>query len=164
MSRLKLVAAGCKPKDVIFELSENLLQQYAGKNLIDKYDVYQHLMNYWAAVMQDDCYLIAADGWKAETCSIRVKNKQKKIVDKGWTCDLVPKDLVINRFFLKEKEAIEALEAENETIAGQITELEEEHSGEEGFFAELDKVNKGNVQNRLKEIKGDVDAKEEIKV
>jgi len=71
---------------------------------------------------------------------------------------------VINRFFLKEKKAIEALEAENETIAGQITELEEEHSGEEGFFAELDKVNKGNVQNRLKEIKGDADAKEEIKV
>jgi type I restriction enzyme M protein len=86
------------------------------------------------------------------------------MVDKGWTCDLVPKDLVINRFFLKEKKAIEALEAENETIAGQITELEEEYSGEEGFFAELDKVNKGNVQNRLKEIKGDADAKEETKV
>jgi type I restriction enzyme M protein len=161
---LKNLNAGCKPKDVIFELSENLLQQYAGKNLIDKYDVYQHLMNYWAEVMQDDCYLIAADGWKAETYRILVENKQKKMVDKGWTCDLVPKDLVINRFFLKEKEAIEALEAENETIAGQITELEEEHSGEEGFFAELDKVNKGNVQNRLKEIKGDADAKEEIKV
>ena len=160
---LKNLNAGCKPKDVILELSENLLQQYAGKNLIDKYDVYQHLMNYWAEVMQDDCYLIAADGWKAETYRILVENKQKKMVDKGWTCDLVPKDLVINRFFLKEKEAIEALEAGNETIAGQITELEEEHSGEEGCFAELDKVNKGNVQNRLKEIKGDADAKEEIK-
>ncbi len=161
---LKNLNAGCKPKDVIFELSENLLQQYAGKNLINKYDVYQHLMNYWAEVMQDDCYLIAADGWNAETYRIRVKNKQKKTVDKGWTCDLVPKDLVINCFFLKEKEAIETLEAEDETIAGQITELEEEHSGEEGFFAELDKVNKGHVQNRLKEIKGDADAKEEIKV
>jgi type I restriction enzyme M protein len=161
---LKNLNSGCKPKGVILELSENLLQQYAGKNLIDKYDVYQHLMNYWAEVMQDDCYLIAADGLKAETYRILVENKQKKMVDKGWTCDLVPKDLVINRFFLKEKQAIEALEAEKETIAGQITELEEEHSGEEGFFAELDKVNKGNVQNRLKEIKGDADAKEEIKV
>jgi len=160
---LKNLNAGCKPKDVIFELSENLLQQYAGKNLIDKYDVYQHLMNYWADVMQDGCYLIAADGWKAETYRILVENKQKKMVDKGWTCDLVPKDLVINRFFLKEKEAIEALEADKATIAGQIAELEEEHSGEEGCFAELDKVNKGNVQNRLREIKGDADAKEEIK-
>ena len=161
---LKELKAGLHPKDVIFELSENLLAHYTGKSLISKYDVYQHLMDYWAEVMQDDCYIVAADGWKAETYRILVENKQKKMVDKGWTCDLVPKELVINRFFLKDKQAIETLEAEGETIAGQLTELEEEHSGEEGFFAELDKVNKANVQNRLKEIKGDADAKEEIKV
>ncbi|MBI4698410.1 MAG: N-6 DNA methylase [Nitrospirae bacterium] len=161
---LKALEAGLHPKEVIFELSESLLAQYTGKNLIDNYDVYQHLMDYWAEVMQDDCYIVAADGWKAETYRILVENKQKKMVDKGWTCDLVPKELVINRFFLKDKQAIDALEAENETIAGQLTELEEEHSGEEGYFAELDKVNKGNVQARLKEIKGDADAKEEIKV
>ena len=35
--------------------------------LLDAYDVYQHLMDYWAETMQDDAYLIAADGWKAET-------------------------------------------------------------------------------------------------
>jgi type I restriction enzyme M protein len=161
---LKALEARLHPKEVIFELSESLLAQYTGKNLIDNYDVYQHLMDYWAEVMQDDCYIVAADGWKAETYRILVENKQKKVLDKGWTCDLVPKDLVINRFFRKEKQAIETLEAEGETIAGQLTELEEEHSGEEGFFAELDKVNKANVQNRLKEIKGDADAKEEIKV
>jgi type I restriction enzyme M protein len=161
---LKGLQTGLKPKQVILDLSENLLALYTGKNLIDKYDVYQHLMNYWAEVMQDDCYIVAADGWKAETYRIEVENKQKKKVDKGWTCDLVPKELVINRFFLKEKKKIEALEAEGETIAGQLTELEEEHSGEEDFFAELDKVNKGNVLARLKEIKDDADAKEEIKV
>jgi len=32
------------------------------KPLIDHYDVYQHLMDYWAQTMQDDAYLIAADG------------------------------------------------------------------------------------------------------
>lgn len=85
-------------------------------------------------------------------------------MDKGWDCDLIPKELVINRYFYNEKEAVEALEAEKETIAGQLAELEEEHSGEEGCFAELEKVNKSNVQARLKEIKGDKDAKEEIKV
>lgn len=114
--------------------------------------------------MQDDCYLISSDGWKAETYRILVENKQKKMVDKGWTCDLVPKELVINRYFLKEKRAIEALEAEGETFAGQLTELEEEHGGDEGYFAELDRVNKGNVQVRLKEILGDKEAIEEIKV
>jgi type I restriction enzyme M protein len=153
---------GLKPKELIFELSENLLKQYTNKSLIDKYDVYQHVMNYWAETMQDDCYIIAADGWKAETYRILVENKQKKMVDKSWTCDLVPKSLMIDRFFLTEKQAIEELEAEKENIASQLTELEEEHSGEDGCFAEMDKVNKGTVQNRLKEIKDDPDAEEGI--
>lgn len=161
---LKELQAGLKPKEVIFKMSENLLAHYADKSLISKYDVYQHLMDYWAEVMQDDCYLISADGWKAETYRILVENKQKKMVDKGWTCDLVPKELVINRFFLKEKQVIEAMEADSETFAGQLTELEEEHGSEEGYFAELDKVNKGNVQARLKEIQGDKEAKGEMKV
>ena len=155
---------GLKPNEVIVELSENLLAHYTDKSLISKYDVYQHLMDYWAKEMQDDCYLITADGWKAETYRILVENKQKKMVDKGWTCDLVPKELVINSFFLKEKQAIEVLEAESEIFAGQLTELEEEHGGDEGYFAELDKVNKGNVQARLKEIQRDQEAKEEINV
>jgi hypothetical protein len=48
-------------------LPEDLLAHYAGKPLIDKYDVYQHLMDYWTEIMPDDCYLIVADSWKAET-------------------------------------------------------------------------------------------------
>jgi hypothetical protein len=33
------------------------------------------------------------------------------------------------------------------------TELEEEHSGEDGAFAELEKINKGEVARRLKELR-----------
>ncbi len=161
---LKNLQVGLKPKEVIFELSEKLLKQYSGKDLINRYDVYQHLMNYWTETMQDDCYIIAADGWKAETCRILVENKQKKMVDKGWTCDLVPKSLVVDRFFLAEKQAIEKLEAEKENIAAQLTELEEEHSGEDGFFAEMDRVNKGAVQSRLKEIKDEADSQDKRKL
>ena len=43
---------GCKPKDVIWEISEDLLSKYSNIQLIDKYDIYQHLMNYWSEVMQ----------------------------------------------------------------------------------------------------------------
>jgi len=42
--------------------------------------------------------------------------------------------------------------------------LEEEHGGDDGTFSELDKVNKANVAIRLKEIKGDNEAKEEAAV
>ena len=59
---LKGMQKGCHPKTVIHELSEGLLAHYADQPLIDAYDVYQHLMDYWAATMQDDCYLTAADG------------------------------------------------------------------------------------------------------
>ena len=50
------------------------------------------------------------------------------------------------------------------SITSQLTELEEEHSGEDGAFAELDKINKGEVAKRLKGIKGDRDSAEEAKV
>ncbi len=159
---LKGLQAGCRPKETIAALSEDLLAHYTDKALIDKYDVYQHLMDYWAETMQDDCYLIAADGWKAETIRVLVKNNKGKEVDKGWTCDLVPKALVVARYFPAEQEAINKLQVELESTAAQRTELEEEHGGEEGAFSEMDKVNKANVIDRLKEISTDKEAKEEI--
>jgi type I restriction enzyme M protein len=158
---LRGLQAGCHPKQVIADLSEELLAHYSGKPLIDKYDVYQHLMDYWAETMQDDCYLIAVDGWKAETYRVLIKNNKGKEVDKGWTCDFVPKALIVARYLSAEQEAIAKLEAELESITAQMTEMEEEHGGEEGAFSELDKVNKANVTARLKEIKGDKEAKEE---
>ena len=51
---LKALKAGFHPKELIVTLSESLLAHYADKPLIDAYDVYQHLMDYWAATMQDD--------------------------------------------------------------------------------------------------------------
>ena len=158
---LKGLQAGCHPKNVISLLAEELLAHYTGKPLIDKYDVYQHLMDYWSTVMQDDCYLIAADGWKAETYRVIEKDKKGKEKDKGWTCDLVPKPLIVDRFFAAQQSAIREQEAMLESVAAHMTEMEEEHGGEEGAFSELDKVNKANVTARLKDIKGDKDAREE---
>jgi len=158
---LKGLQADCHPKTVIVKLAEDLLAHYTTKPLIDNYDVYQHLMDYWAATMQDDCYLIAEGGWQAETYRVIETNKKGKEVDKGWICDLVPKQLVIDRYFVAQQEAIRELEATLEGMTAQMAELEEEHGGEEGAFAELDKVNKANVAARLKEIKGDQEAKEE---
>jgi type I restriction enzyme M protein len=161
---LKSLQAGCHPKNVISLLAEELLAHYTDKPLIDKYDVYQHLMDYWSTTMQDDCYLIAADGWKAETYRVIEKDKKGKEKDKGWTCDLVPKPLIVDRYFAAQQAAIREQEATLESVAAQMTEMEEEHGGEEGAFSELDKVNKANVTARLKEIKSDNDAKEEADV
>ena len=149
---LKQLTAGIKPKQIVHNVSEAILTSYTNKALMNKYDVYQHVMNYWNETMQDDTYIIAVDGWKAEPFRILVKNKKGVETDKGWDCDLVPKGLVIDRYFMPEKTALQKLEADKETLAATQTELEEEHDTEEGIFSDFDKINKGTIQKRLKAI------------
>jgi len=117
------------PKTLIALLSEDLLQTFSGVRLIDKYDVYQHLMSYWSDVMQDDVYLITADGWQAGN-------------DAG--NGLIPAALIVARYFAQELEAIEQLEAARDAITRQLEELDEEHGGEEGLLAEA-KNDKGKL-------------------
>ena len=161
---LRKLKRDCLPKEVIHELSENLLAHAEGQPLVDPYAVYQHLMDYWAETMQDDCYLIAADGWVARTTRILEIDKKGKTRDRGWTCDLVPKPLIVARYFAKEQAVIDTQQAALEATTASLAELEEEHSGEEGFLGALDKIAKAEVNARLKETKGDNDAKEETAV
>jgi len=152
-----------KPKVVIHDLSEGILQSFADINLVDKYDVYQHLMTYWIETMQDDAYQIAADGWKAELSPVIGKKNE-------WGSDLLPKQLVIDRYFAAEQNAIEQLEADRDAKSLRMEEMEEEHCCEDGLLEEVKtdkgKISKGNVQKRTKEIKGavDTDAAEELGV
>ncbi len=155
---LKELKKDFKPRQVIGVISEDILTTYAGKDLIDKYDIYQHLMTFWNDTMQDDCYLIADSGWKPELYNVN-KGKKEVILDS----DLVPKTLVIDRYYKAEKEAIERLEAEKETLTSEIDELTEEYSIEGGYFSTLDKVNKAAVAKRLKEIKGNKKTTDEVK-
>ncbi|HET9117910.1 MAG TPA: class I SAM-dependent DNA methyltransferase, partial [Pseudonocardiaceae bacterium] len=120
------------PKALIAALAEELLAAFHSAPLLDAYDVYQHLMDYWAETMQDDAYLIAADGWVAKPARIVETDKKGKRKDKGWACDLVPKPLIVARYFAKEQVALDAKLAELEATTASLTELEEEHGGEEG--------------------------------
>jgi type I restriction enzyme M protein len=60
--RLKGIAIEDKPKELITILSEDLLARFAKADLLDKYDIYQLLMDYWAETMQDDVYVLVQDG------------------------------------------------------------------------------------------------------
>jgi type I restriction enzyme M protein len=76
----------------------------------------------------------------------------------------VPKQLVVARFFPSEQEAIASLEMQLGTIKTQLAELEEEHSGEDGCLGALDKINKTEVSARLRKIKDDPEAQDEITI
>ncbi len=130
-----------KPKLLIKSLSESLLNEFKTAKLINPYDVYQHLMNYWNETMQDDAYLIAADGWKAETKRIieeikTGKNKGEK-KDKGWICDLIPKEFIVGRYFKTEHDAILSKQAELDQINGDLELLVEENSGDDGILKDV---------------------------
>lgn len=164
VARLKSLTPGFHPKDLIKDLSEELLAHYIDNALMDPYAVYQHLMDYWAEVMQDDCYLIAVDGWKAETQRVIETNKKTgKTKDKGWICDLIPKEYVVSRFFSKEQDEIDSLTSLLDSAASRILELEEEH-GIEGGALDLDAVNRAAVSVRLKEIANDKEARDDAAV
>jgi type I restriction enzyme M protein len=143
---LKGIEVSSKPKELIAALSENLLQTFADIKLIDKYNIYQHLMSYWTTTMQDDVYMIVVDGWKANR-------------------DLLPSELVIKRYFSEDQESIQLLEAEKANITQQMAEVDEEHGGEGGYLEEA-KNDKGNiikskVRTQLREINLDPEANEE---
>ncbi len=152
---LRGLEAGFQPKSLVASLSENLLNHYSGKGLVDAYAIYQHLMDYVDETMQDDLYLIAADGWQAETYRVIEKDKKGKEKDKGWRCDLLPKPFLVKAYFGEDAAAIDDLRAALESASARKGELEEEQGGEEGAFAELEKVNKGNMVKRVKVLRAE---------
>ncbi|MHB1058560.1 MAG: type I restriction-modification system subunit M [Rhodanobacter sp.] len=156
--RLKALKPGFQPKALIAATAERLLGHYRNRALVDPYAVYQHLMDYWAHTLQDDAYLVATDGWKAEPYRIIEKDKKSKEKDKGWACDLVPKALIVARYYAAEQAAIDQLAAEFDAVDAQLNELQEEHGGEDAAFSGYDKINAKAVKERMDEISHDIPA------
>jgi type I restriction enzyme M protein len=154
------------PKKFIHHISEQLLQAYHGKALVNQYDIYQHLLDYWNETMKDDVYLIVEDGWVAKTKRVIEKNQKGKEVDKGWTCDLIPKELVINTYLSAEQQAIQDMEAKLESIQAEMVQYEEEHAGDEGMLSDAtnDKgsITKTTLTKFLKDNKNNADEKEAV--
>ncbi|HEY9277098.1 MAG TPA: N-6 DNA methylase [Methylotenera sp.] len=147
---LKGFAQNSHPKQLIEVLSEDLLSRFKTTPLVNAYDVYQHLMDYWAETMQDDCYLIADANWQAGAQPreiLQVKNKDGKLAwpeahdyKKGkrrFKSDLVPAPILINRFFVAERDAIESLVIQLADTEQKLLEMMEEHSVEEGLLYDL---------------------------
>jgi type I restriction enzyme M protein len=155
---------GGHPKALIETIAEALLASFKPASLLDAYDIYQHLMDYWAETMQDDAYLIAADGWVAKPARIVETDKKGKSKDRGWACDLIPKPLLVARYFASEQAAIEAKQAELEAAAASQAELEEEHSGDDAPFSGYDSITAAAVKERIREIGKDPDYADELKV
>ena len=87
---------------------------------------------------------MAADGWKAETTRISVTNKKGNVVDKGWFCDLVPRQFVVDRHFPTEQAFVHQLESALAALESELVALQEEHSAEGGSLQDVE--TKGDAQ------------------
>ncbi len=164
--KLKAFDKNGRPKVLIETIAEDLLAEFRKAPLLDAYDVYQHLMDYWAETMQDDCYLVAADGWReAAQPRLIVEDKNKKtktrpdfvLGKRKYQAALIPPSLIVRRWFAEEQAAIEKLEADVAALEQQIDEMAEEQGGEEGLLSEAvnekGKITKAGVLARLIELK-----------
>ena len=105
--RLLGIDVGTAPRNIVETLSEDLLTRFRDLRLLDRYDVYQKLMDYWEEVMQDDVYLIATDGW-VEAAKPRevIQDRQMKetpdlVIKKNkYKMDLIPPSLIVARYFV----------------------------------------------------------------
>jgi len=172
--RLKDLKVNDLPRQVIHVLSEDLFVRFAHLPLLGRYDVYQRLMDYWAETMQDDVYLIAADGW-VEAAKPRgiIEDKERKIKEapdlilghKKYKMDLVPPALIVARYFTREQAAIEVLQTAHETAVRELEEFVEEHTGQQELLEDASndkgKVTKGGVKDRLKAIEGEPESDDE---
>jgi type I restriction enzyme M protein len=169
------------PKALIEIISEDLLAAFRKAPLLDAYDIYQHLMDYWGETMQDDAYLIAAEGWVEGAQPreiVRVKDKHNKLIwpephdylkgKRRFKSDLVPASILVTRYFAADRDAIGALDNRLAALEQQLDEMREENSGEDGLLAEViegegdkQKIAAKAVKARLKEIGKDSDYEEE---
>ncbi len=153
---------GFNPKTLIESVCSKVLKEFEKIEILDKYGVYQLFKDYYNEVLQDDWFLISLNGF-ISTKELRklnpLKDKNKKanyleepdfVIQKTYyKSDLIPKNLIKQRFFEKETKELEELENALNEKEALLDEFIEEHSNEEGLFYEL-KINESVLKKELK--------------
>lgn len=154
---MESVKEECEPKLLIERWSRKLLDAAkADLRLVDPYNVYEILMNYWTEAMQDDCYLVSRDGWQ-----VSLRETKKKSTFEDLECDLLPVKVVVRKFYAKEADEIASKCAALEEVNAALESIPEENPDafDEGLYEMLEKVNEANVKKAVvAQKKGTVDA------
>jgi len=164
------ITADTNPKVLIRNISGKILAAYNDSRLLDKYDVYDSLLNYWNEKLQDDVYAIKVSGYEAgreidyEYAKKKTKDENGETVSvddtskvKSFDGALIPRTIVEQTYFADECAAITALEEQCGIIESELDEIREEESGDEGLLLEVlnengDSIPKANLTKRIKEL------------
>ncbi|GAA9463794.1 type I restriction-modification system subunit M [Helicobacter pylori] len=153
---------GFNPKTLIESVCSKVLKEFEKGEILDKYGVYQLFKDYYNEVLQDDWFLLSSNGFLSakelrELTPLKDKNKKANYLEEPdfviqktyYKSDLIPKNLIKQRFFEQEAKELEELENALNEKEANFEEFIEEHSNEEGLFYEL-KINESVLKKELK--------------
>ena len=170
-NELNSLVQGFAPKTLIEQLGNSLLYILGvDKSLVDAYDVYDCLMNYWGETMQDDCYMISSGGWAvqlytpqpASKKSDDKKKEKKAATPEDIVCDLLPVSIVVDEYFTDKRNLIVAAEellSQNEAQLAELIEEQAENNLDEDNFPDS-KMTDANIKKRIKTLDQKADAEE----
>ncbi|GAA8308757.1 type I restriction-modification system subunit M [Helicobacter pylori] len=153
---------GFNPKTLIESVCSKVLKEFEKGEILDKYGAYQLFKDYYNEVLQDDWFLLSFNGFESakelrKLNPLKDKNKKANYLEEPdfviqktyYKSDLIPKNLIKQRFFEKETKELEELENALNEKEANFEEFIEEHSNEEGLFYEL-KINESVLKKELK--------------
>lgn len=164
------IESDTNPKELIRAIAAKLLETYESARLLDNYDVYDCLLNYWNAKLQDDVYAIKAGGYAVgreidyEYAKKKQKDESGETVEvddtskvKSFEGALIPKEIIEAVYFAEELAQLTALMEQSGALEAELDEMREEESGDEGLLKEAlnekgDSIPKANLNKRIKEL------------
>ena len=154
-ARDQLTEPGDNAKRLVNTLSIKMRDMYADNSVINKYDSYGIYTNYAIETMQDDLFVICADGWGAgRDLDRRFDKKTKK--EKSWDGLILPKELIKQEYFSSQLASVQDLTAKSEQLDSEIEQFIQECAdmGEDDPLSE--------VRNEDK-MSSDADCKKQLK-
>lgn len=164
------IDAETNPKELIRNLGIEILKDFESALLLDNYDVYDFLLNYWNEKMQDDVYVIKASGYEAGR-EIEYVYAQKKAKDengeeikvddtskmKSFEGALISRKIIELEYFETELLALNDLIEKVLLLESELDEMREEESGDEGLLINAlnekgDGIPKANLNKQIKEL------------
>ncbi|NLH36349.1 MAG: SAM-dependent DNA methyltransferase [Lactococcus chungangensis] len=164
------INADTNPKELIRNIGVQILHGFESAQLLDNYDVYDFLLNYWNEKMQDDVYVIKSSGYEAGR-EIEYVYAQKKAKDengeeikvddtskmKSFEGALISRKIIEHEYFEKELLELNKLIEKSALLESELDEMREEESGDEGLLVNAlnekgDSILKANLSKQIKEL------------
>ncbi len=97
-TRKDLLNPGKNAKALVEKLAFTMRDRFAASTIVDKYDAFGLFMDYAIETLQDDLYLVCADGWAAGR-EIEATKTNKKGQMTEWEGLLIPKLLIEKEYY-----------------------------------------------------------------